>query len=67
MSTLDLIEEYKARRVADKRQVWIKLQRDCPDVAVFLTEFNRVFGKPGKLRITGADGKVIFETGQSDG
>lgn len=62
MNTAKLIEGYEARLAAEKRAKWNAIQRDYPDLAVFLRDFNRAFGKPGRVRVTDEEGRVILET-----
>ena len=42
------------RLQAEKRQrlrLWQDIQTKAPDLALFLTEMNRVFGKPASLKV----------------
>lgn len=48
--------------MTDKRALWTRLKTEQPDLAAFLADFNRLFGKPGALRVTDADGRVLFDT-----
>lgn len=51
----------------DKRQQWEFIKTQAPDVADWLAEINRVFGKAGAIRIELLESDVIVESGQFDG
>lgn len=49
----------------EKRRQWELIKDQAPDVADFLTEVNRVFGKPAAVRVELASGEVV-ESGSFD-
>ncbi len=49
----------------EKRLQWALIKDQAPDVADFLIEVNKVFGKPAALRVKLAGGEVV-ESGSFD-
>jgi len=49
--------------MADKRQQWEMIKSQAPDVAEWLGNMSKVFGKPASLRVELEKGEVVT-TGQ---
>ena len=47
-----------ARKAAD----WSTLQEHYPDHARFISDFNAVFGKPARVKVTANSGDVILDS-----
>ncbi len=45
--------------MSDKKQQWAAIQNQAPDLAMWLTEINKAFGKPAALRVELPSGEVI--------
>jgi hypothetical protein len=45
----------------DKHRQWALIRAEAPDLAGFLVEINRAFGKPAGVRVTWGD--VVIEAG----
>lgn len=53
-------------RIADeKRKQWEAIKAEAPDVAGFVVDVSRVFGKPAALRVELPSGMVV-ESGRFD-
>ena len=52
-----LLEEYEAKRRAEKLKRWSRLVEEAPQIAELLTGLNKYFGKPKKLAIKFKDSK----------
>lgn len=58
-----LLQEKALKRSAERQQeekmqkamLWHRVKNEAPEIADFLTEINRVFGKPAKVDITFRD------------
>jgi hypothetical protein len=50
----------------DKRRQWEQIKMQAPDVAVWLGDLNKAFGKPGAMRVELPSGEVV-ESGQFGG
>lgn len=51
----------KARKLDEqekRRLVWLRIQQDAPMLAAFLGDFEKAFGKPGKIKIE-LSGEVV--------
>ena len=50
-------------RMDEKRRQWALIKNQAPDVADWLGELNKAFGKPAALRVELPSGEVV-ESGQ---
>lgn len=49
--------------VADKRaETWARIQNTDPTLAKFMTDLNRVFGKPAAIKVE-LDGETVIDQG----
>lgn len=54
-----LSEALQAKAKQQRREAWARIKSEAPDVAEFLTEVSRVFGKPKSVYVE-INGEVIM-------
>lgn len=49
---LNRAQEARDKAKMEKAMLWDRIQKEVPEMALFLKEVNRVFGKPARLKIS---------------
>lgn len=62
MDAIAKIEALRAKAAKHRQDTWSRIKADSPDVAQFLTEINRTFGKPEAVRVV-IRGEVVLDKG----
>lgn len=44
-------QEARDKAKTEKAMLWDRIKKEAPEIALFLAEVNRVFGKPASLKI----------------
>ena len=53
------LAEADKREGEKRKEAWQRIQAEAPELAQFMTYFNRVFGKPAKVSVEIRGEKVI--------
>lgn len=60
-------EAIHQRKLDHRKAMWGRLQAECPDIAEFIAEATKVFGKPEQVLVTLPDGTTLDSLGYGKG